>query len=93
MSKIFLIGGAQLYSEALTATPPLVDRVLLTRLTNEVECDTFLDDFTSRSTDGGNKVWRKASHLELEEYVGFEVKEGDVEEKGFQYRFEMWVIA
>lgn len=74
----------------------MVDRVLLTRITNEVECDTFLDDFTSRTTikDGEEtRMWRLASHKELEEYVGFEVKEGEVEEKGFKYRFEMWVLA
>jgi dihydrofolate reductase len=77
----------------------MVDRVLLTRITNDVECDTFLDDFTNRTTgpgEGGKegkKVWRIASHKELEEYVGFEVKEGEVEEKGFKYRFEMWVLA
>jgi dihydrofolate reductase len=72
--------------------------VLLTRITNEVECDTCLDDFTSRTTttsESGeeSKMWRLASHKELEEYVGFEVKEGEVEEKGFKYRFELWVLA
>lgn len=77
----------------------MVDRVLLTRITTDVECDTFLDDFTSRTAENGEegregkKVWRIASHKELEEYVGFEVKEGEVEEKGFRYRFEMWVLA
>lgn len=73
----------------------MVDRVLLTRITNEVECDTFLDDFTSRRTSGSGdaKMWRLASHKELEEYVGFDVQEGEVEEKGFKYRFEMWVLA
>jgi dihydrofolate reductase len=75
----------------------MVDRVLLTRITNEVECDTFLDDFTSRMSSLGHgsqdKMWRLAEHRELEQYVGFEVKEGEVEEKEFKYRFEMWVLA
>ena len=84
--RAFLIGGAQLYNLALQAKPPLVDRVLLTRVLSEFECDTFLHDFSAQT-----EVWRLASHGELCEWVGWDVPEGEVEEKGVKYRYEMWV--
>lgn len=80
--RAFLIGGAQLYDQAL---PRYCDRVLLTRVLDKIECDAFLAHFTS------DKSWRQASHKDLCEWVGWEVPEGEVEEKGTKYRFEMWV--
>lgn len=80
--RVFLIGGAQLYNEML---PAHVDRVLLTRVLESLDCDVFLDDFTKM------EGWRRASHVELREWVGWEVPEGEVEEKGLRYRYEMWV--
>jgi dihydrofolate reductase len=65
--------------------------VLLTRINSDIECDTFLTDFAAQETNG-RRVWRLASHSELEEWVGFEVPKGEVEEKGIKYRFEMWVL-
>ena len=74
-----------------------MNRVLLTRVTGsdagDIECDTFLEDFTAHTKPDGGKTWRLASHKELEEYIGFEVQEGEVAEKGFRYRFELWVLA
>lgn len=100
-SRTYLIGGAQLYNLSLTSSPSLINRLLLTRVQSadgsDIECDTYLEDFTSHlkpSPDGStatDKAWRLASHAELEEYVGFEVQQGEVEEKGFKYRFELWV--
>lgn len=68
-----------------------MNRVLLTRINSDIECDTFLNDFAAQEI-GGRRVWRLASHPELEEWVGFEVPKGEVEEKGIKYRFEMWVL-
>ena len=83
-NRVFLIGGAQLYNLALTCSPPMVDRVLLTRVLTDFECDTFLNDFTKGSG------WTQTSHQDLREWVGWDVPEGDLEEKGTKYRFEMW---
>jgi dihydrofolate reductase len=80
--RAFLIGGAQLYNQAL---PTHCDRVLLTRVLQTINCDAFLADFTA------DAAWRRASHQELCDWVGWEVPEGDIEEKGIKYRFEMWV--
>ena len=83
-STTFLIGGAQLYTLALEQN--LVDRVLLTRIVSPSfdECDVSLVDFTQ------DRVWVRRPHAELQTFVGFEVQEGEVEEKGVRYRFEMW---
>ncbi|BEJ14690.1 hypothetical protein CspHIS471_0404570 [Cutaneotrichosporon sp. HIS471] len=80
--RVFLIGGATLYNAAL---PSHVDRVLLTRVLERLPCDVFLSDFTSLPG------WRLTSHDELRKWVGWEVPEGEIEEKGIRYRYEMWV--
>ncbi|KAK8847543.1 hypothetical protein IAR55_005401 [Kwoniella newhampshirensis] len=92
--RTFLIGGSQLYTTSLTSSPPLVNRVLLTRIISDQfndRCDAFLEDFTSHTSEG-KKLWRKCSIEELREWVGWEVQEEN-EEKGVRYRFEMWVLA
>lgn len=86
-SKSFLIGGSQLYTLALTASPrPLVDRILLTRISSPSfpDCDAFLHEFRGQG-------WKRSSQKDLSEFVGFEVEEGEREEKGVRYAFEMWV--
>ncbi|GAA5904424.1 dihydrofolate reductase [Sporobolomyces salmoneus] len=97
--RTFLIGGAQLYNEALlspSSSSYSIDRVLLTRiLTDYSDCDTFLHPFTE---DPG---WTKASHEELKKWAGWEVPEGTQREKDKAYKgegekmveyvFEMWV--
>lgn len=66
--------------------------MLLTRVVSDVKCDVFLTDFAAQKAGDGSDAWRLATHQELQDWVGFEVPEGDVEEKGFKYRFEMWVL-
>lgn len=80
--RTFLIGGAQLYNQSFAAH---VDRVLLTRVLEQLPCDVFLADFAA------DKRWRLAPHSELREWVGWDVPEGEIEEKGLKYRYEMWV--
>lgn len=91
-NRIFIIGGSTIYSEALALPPAAsssayVDRVLLTRIVSPVfeSCDVFLPDFLG---DGGG--WKRAPHEELNEWAGFEVLEGEQEEKGVNYEFQMW---
>lgn len=93
----FIIGGATLYTEALTlpvsSTEPYVDRVLLTRiLTPEfAECDVFMPDFLAEQRADGERIWSRSTHRDLQEWVGFDVPEGELEEKGVKYEFQMWV--
>lgn len=90
----FIIGGAQIYAESLamplSPTEPGVDRVLLTRiLSPDFDCDVFLNDFLQEKE--GKLEWRRALHKELQDWVGFEVPEGEQEENGVKYEFQMWV--
>jgi dihydrofolate reductase len=107
IDRVFLIGGSQLYNQSLQSTAattcskeqPLVTRILLTRITHPLfpECDVHFPappHFTSSSPNVGatpEPAWRLASNEEMDEWVGWEVPRGEVEEKGVRYRFEMWV--
>ncbi|RDB29498.1 Dihydrofolate reductase [Hypsizygus marmoreus] len=91
--RAFVIGGASLYSESLalspSSSPTVVDRILLTRILSPDfdQCDVFMPDFLGQGTE---KRWDRASHEELEAWVGFKVPEGEQEENGIKYEFQMW---
>ena len=99
-SRAFLIGGAQLYDLALApssstqpaeSSTPLADRILLTRILHpEFGCDTFLSDFAALSLDG-KPIWTQCTHKDLCDWLGWTAPEGEIEEKGVKYRYEMWV--
>ncbi|KAK0245718.1 dihydrofolate reductase-like domain-containing protein [Armillaria nabsnona] len=95
--RAFVIGGASLYSECLQLSPstivPFVDRVLLTRIISPSfeDCDVFMPDFLAETNEAGLPVWERTTHDVLKEWVGSEVPEGEQEEKGIQYEFQMWV--
>ncbi|KAJ7125599.1 dihydrofolate reductase-like domain-containing protein [Mycena crocata] len=94
ITRGFIIGGASLYAESLALPPSssvgFVDRILLTRIISPAfdECDVFMPDFLG-GTDGG--TWKKEAHAALEQWVGFEVAEGEQEENGVRYEFQMWI--
>jgi dihydrofolate reductase len=46
----------------------------------------------SKEKEETSSVWKfkQRPHKTLEDFVGFEVPEGEVEEKGVRYRFELW---
>jgi dihydrofolate reductase len=90
VDRHFIIGGASLYRETLalpTSAAAHVNRVLLTRILSPAfdECDVFMPDFLAEDK------WKRASHAELESWVGFEVAAGVQEENGVQYEFQMWI--
>ncbi|CDZ96823.1 dihydrofolate reductase [Phaffia rhodozyma] len=92
-NRVFLIGGAQIYRQALLTTPPLISRILLTRIKSPAfECDAFLEEFRELETDDGRKLWRKASGEELKQWAGWNVEVGEIVEKEVTYEFEMWVL-
>lgn len=87
IGRAFLIGGAQLYALALKGEVE-VERMLVTRIKTHFEGDAFFPAFEG---------WTRASHEELEGWVGFEVPRGDQEEvdknsgREVVYEFQMWV--
>ena len=88
----FVIGGASIYRDALALKPTeknYVDRILLTRIIAPEfeECDVFIQNFIEEHGDS----WKRAEYWELREWAGFEVPEGEQEENGVRYEFQMWV--
>lgn len=92
--RIFIIGGASVYAEALQLQDEvagfLVDRILLTRILSPAfeDCNVHFPDIW-HPTDSPLR-WERSSHQELEKWLGLEVSEGVQEEKGVQYEFQMW---
>ena len=91
--RAFIIGGAALYNETLalpfSSSEPGLDRILLTRVLSPEfkECDTFFQDICKEKSE----EWTRSTHAALQDWVGFEVAEGEQEEKGVKYEFQMWV--
>jgi dihydrofolate reductase len=89
VSRIFVIGGAQIYAEALHFSS--CNRILLSRVYTDFECDTrFPLDLKEEGSDGKAGVWKRASKQALNEWVGEEVPAGKLSEKGVEWEFEMW---
>ncbi|CAJ2510035.1 Uu.00g059350.m01.CDS01 [Anthostomella pinea] len=89
--KVFVIGGAQIYRAALELKE--AKRVLLTRVMNDFECDTFFPlelSETEMEGGGGGGRWVKRSKKELDAWTGETVPEGIQEENETQYEFQMW---
>lgn len=84
IARVFVIGGATIYDAALKL--PEAERVLLTRIEKEFECDTFFGADLE-----GSREWRRCGGEELREWTGEgESVEGVVEEKGVRFGFGMY---
>ncbi|KAJ4298174.1 hypothetical protein N0V90_006073 [Kalmusia sp. IMI 367209] len=81
IDRVFVIGGATIYDAALKL--PQTDRVLLTKIDNEFECDTFFSvDLDS------NEGWARSGQEAIEEFTGEKI--GAMEEKGVKFEFGMY---
>jgi dihydrofolate reductase len=85
MSKLFVIGGAEIYKTALETKES--KRILLTRILNDFECDTF---FPVELDEVHGGEWKKTTKEELDDWVGETVPNGVQEENGVKYVFEMY---
>lgn len=96
-SKVFIIGGAEIYAEALRHLS--ASRVLLTIVyppdETALSLDTYLPDFR-KSED-----WKLASPEDLRKYILEEVQSEEavsllpkvgerIKEKGYEYEFTLW---
>lgn len=72
-------------------------RVLLTRVKDDFECDVFFPLRLGEGEGGdggeGKGGWARRSKQELDDWVGEQVPEGEQEEGGTRYEFEMWEKA
>jgi dihydrofolate reductase len=81
--RVFVIGGSSIYNAALAL--PQTDRVLLTSIEKEYECDTFFE-----ASLGEGSGWVKKAREEVEEWTGETLQEAGVEEAGVKFAFGMW---
>lgn len=81
VETVFVIGGATIYDAALKL--PQTNRVLLTKIHDEFECDTFFS--VDLDKDEG---WRRSSQEKLEELAGERIEA--LEEKGVKFEFSMY---
>jgi dihydrofolate reductase len=80
--RIFVIGGGEVYREAMDIG--CCERILFTEVMGEVETDVeFPVEFRKEG-------WKRASHEQLEKFIGNEVEKGDITEGNLQYSFQMW---
>ncbi|KAI9641228.1 hypothetical protein NHQ30_010028 [Ciborinia camelliae] len=87
IDRVFIIGGGQIYKAALELKE--AKRVLLTRILEDFECDTYFP--AELNEDGTGKGWRRRDTQALREWTGEgEDVEGVKEEGGVKYIFEMW---
>ncbi|KAK9485918.1 dihydrofolate reductase-like domain-containing protein [Lipomyces starkeyi] len=95
VSSIYIIGGAEIYTEAFKH--PATSRVFLTTIYADEEalqCDTFLPDF--RSTGEWEQkptadLRRLLNDMECHEAVQLIPEDGDrVKENGLEYAFTLW---
>lgn len=89
ISKIFVIGGGQIYGAALKLKE--TKRILLTKVLSDFECDTFFP-LVLGGQGGGTalEAWKQTSQKNFDEWVGEEVPPGVQEENGTRYEFQMW---
>ncbi|KAI8799774.1 dihydrofolate reductase-like domain-containing protein [Cladochytrium replicatum] len=87
-SFVFVIGGAQLYSEALSH--PSASHILLTHITSETKpCDTFIPNLDSDPSV--TSLWRPATNDELHDFLGDHVPVDTQTERGLDFRFRLFV--
>lgn len=87
LHRAFVIGGSSLYTAALEL--PCVDRILLTKINKEFECDSFF----SVDVDGEGSGWVRKGRRDLEEWTGESLQEGGLEEQGIRFEFSMYERA
>ncbi|KAL5119334.1 hypothetical protein ACEQ8H_002821 [Pleosporales sp. CAS-2024a] len=80
VQRIYVIGGASVYQTALEL--PQTKHVLLTKIGNEYDCDTFFPINLDESA-----VWTKAHRREWSEFTGEEGNDDVVEEQGVEFEY------
>ncbi|CAO1621250.1 unnamed protein product [Sympodiomycopsis kandeliae] len=103
LNRTFLIGGSQLYTQALESD--LISDLLITRiLSPDFDCDVFLPEYRTESqiqqdqqeVKGSNPLqqqrWQKTSYDELAGMLGGQenVQKGVVSEGDVRYEFQLW---
>jgi dihydrofolate reductase len=86
VARAFIIGGAGVYRSALELPYGIADRVLLTKVHSDFECDTFFP-VDLDGEDGAKLGWRRSNNQDLSAYVGEEVGEGSIKEGETEFEY------
>lgn len=86
IARAFIIGGAGVYKSALELPNANANKVLLTKVHNDFECDTFFP-VALDSEEGSKQGWRRTTNKELSEYVGEDVAEGTIKEGDTEFEY------
>ncbi|USW52762.1 Putative dihydrofolate reductase domain-containing protein [Septoria linicola] len=78
VSRAFIIGGTSIYKSALEL--PQLNRILMTRIGKEYECDTFFP-VQLKDTQDTSSEWRRTTHAELQDYVEEDVNDGPIQQQ------------
>lgn len=85
VGRTFVIGGSSIYKAAMELHQ--TNRILLTRISKEYECDTF---FPEELGSSHGSSWKRASHSDLREFVGEYVDEGEVADGDVKLNFQLY---
>ena len=96
VGRAFVIGGTSVYRAALELEQ--TKRILLTRIHEEYDCDTFfpadLDESRSGFGSGEETGWQRKTLNDLREFTGEEVPDGLVTEKAgdgeVQFEYQLY---
>ncbi|KAI9260133.1 dihydrofolate reductase [Sporodiniella umbellata] len=80
-TKVFVIGGAQIYSQAITH--PDCEAILLTQIQAKIPCDAFFPAIDP-------SLFTLASHQALEAYLNQSVTEGVQHYKNLDFKFTFY---
>lgn len=83
VERVFVIGGSSIYKAALEL--PQTNRVLLTKIRKEFECDTFFP-VNLDGDEGARMGWKRRDKEELEDFAGESI-ESEMEEKEIRFEF------
>ena len=90
LGRVFIIGGGEIYRMALQLNS--CNRILLTRVAGDWECDTFfpiqLEESEGRQ---GSSQWRKQTLKDLGDWVGEDLGDARREEDEVSWQWEMWI--
>lgn len=85
IGRAFVIGGSSIYKAALELRQ--ANRILLTRISKEYECDTF---FPEELGGLAGSWWERAPHSELRKFVGEDIEEGEVVDGEVSLDFQLY---
>ena len=91
IGRAFVIGGSSIYKKALEL--PQTGHILLTQIKKDYDCDTFFPESLGEDSTP-QSGWQRRSLSQLREFVGEDVPDGFISEKGdgeeVQFEYQLY---